>query len=329
MRLKLHAVAALLFLLPFASQSQQLDSLSHKLDSLKKQADTAGQVNLTAPSFYNEKTKMTGKVFGHLLLDDFWQQFRSPIDIRGKRGIWTSTALLGATAALGFFGDLPIQHGAVRLRKQNPWIGNTAHFISNWSGVYEAGYFIFFLGGGALAKNQKFRTTTGLAMQAYITSTVWSTLFKYVSGRLRPNPADLTSETFQSSPRFHGPGYAFPYGGNSAFPSGHTTLAFAAARVYAMEYKHTVWAPVSYGLATVISASRVFDNKHWASDIFAGFVLGYACGTQVVNNYHRYARLVRTGEINNKKKKKKGDLSFNLQYLPGGGLEPGLVYQFR
>jgi membrane-associated phospholipid phosphatase len=29
--------------------------------------------------------------------------------------------------------------------------------------------------------------------------------------------------------------------------------------------------------------SRIYDDKHWASDVFAGAVLGYAVGTLIMN----------------------------------------------
>jgi membrane-associated phospholipid phosphatase len=140
-------------------------------------------------------------------------------------------------------------------------------------------------------------------------------MFKYLSGRLRPNhPAN--------SSKLNGPFFT----DNSSFPSQHATLAFAAARVYAMEYRDKPAVPIiSYSIASLITISRLTENKHWATDLIAGTLLGWACGTQVVNNYHRYAKLVRTGKTN----KKKGKLTFNMQYLPEGGLIPGMVYTFR
>jgi hypothetical protein len=93
-----------------------------------------------------------------------------------------------------------------------------------------------------------------------------------------------------------------------------------------MEYKNVPAIPIiSYSMASLIGFSRIIENRHWATDVFAGALLGLACGTQVVNNYHRYAKLVRTGKV----KKKKGDLSLNIQYLPGVGVVPGAVYRFR
>ncbi len=324
MGLKPGLIAAIIGILPVIGYTQKTDSLINKLDSLKEQTDTAGQVNRIERSFYNERTKLNARVFGILLLDDFKQQALSPLGIN-KRGWLAGATLVGTTIGIGFL-DKPIQKWAAGLRRKNPDLGSYSRTVSDIGGVYEVATFAGIATYGFVFKNPKLRTTTALATQAYITSTFWSTLFKSVSGRLRPH--DIKQNSTMNQPTFHGPFYTLPYGGNSAFPSGHTTLAFAAARVYAMEYKNIPAVPViAYSAAGLIGFSRIIENRHWATDVFAGALLGYACGTQVVNNYHRYAKLVRTGGL--KKKKKKGDISFNLQYQPGAGVVPGLVYTFR
>jgi membrane-associated phospholipid phosphatase len=312
-------------LIPAISFSQNTDTLINKLDSLKQQSDTSGQVNNVNPNFYNERTKLNARVFGILLLDDFKQQALSPLDIK-RKGWLTGVGLVGATVGISFL-DKPIQRWAAGLRRRNPALGSYSKTVSDVGGVYEVVTFAGIATYGFVFKNPKLRTTTALATQAYITSTFWSTLFKGLSGRHRPHDIDENSTMNESG--FHGPFYELPYGGNSAFPSGHTTLAFAAARVYAMEYKNIPAIPViAYSVAGLIGASRIIENRHWATDVFAGALLGLACGTQVVNNYHRYAKLIRTGEY--KHKKKKGDLSLNLQYNSfGSGIMPGLVYKFR
>jgi len=94
--------------------------------------------------------------------------------------------------------------------------------------------------------------------------------------------------------------------------------------VYAKEYKDIPAVPIiSYTVASLISLSRITENRHWATDIITGAALGYLSGTQVVNNYHRYAKLQRTKG----NKQKKGKLSANIQYM-NGQLVPGFVYSF-
>jgi membrane-associated phospholipid phosphatase len=51
------------------------------------------------------------------------------------------------------------------------------------------------------------------------------------------------------------------------------------ATVYAMEYRSTIWVPVLvYTLATGTAVSRLYDNKHWASDVVIGSALGFVTG---------------------------------------------------
>jgi membrane-associated phospholipid phosphatase len=312
-------IATACLLLQLATTAQNKDSLSTKLDSLHKQADTIKQQNTVDPGFYNERTTMNGRVFGLLLLNDIKQQALSPLDIK-RRGWITGATLLAGTVGLSFL-DKPIQRNAVRYRNNNPGIQNVSRVISNVGGTYEVATFAGVAVAGYVFKSPKLRTTTALATQAYVTSVVWSTIFKNLSGRLRPQTLDPGDPA--NSPRFHGPFFT----SNSSFPSQHATLAFAAARVYAMEYKNIPAIPIiAYSAASLITLSRLTENKHWATDLVAGSLLGWACGTQVVNNYHRYARLIRTGEIH--KKQKKGSISMNLQYINGGGLQPELVYHF-
>jgi membrane-associated phospholipid phosphatase len=311
-KISLSLIVILLF--PLFSVCQNTDTLTNKLDSLKQQSDTLGQVNLTEPGFYNERTKMNGKVFGILLLNDFKQQALSPLDIKGKSW-WKGAALVAGTIGFSYLLDKPIQKSFVTFRDKNPGIEDLSHTITNIGGIYQGVTFAAVATAGFVFKKPKLRTTTALATQSYITSIAWSTMFKYLSGRQRPNHPTI-------SPRLNGPFFT----SNASFPSQHATAAFAAARVYAMEYKNIPAVPIiSYSVASLISLSRLTENKHWATDLLAGALLGWACGTQVVNNYHRYARLVRTGKTN----KKRGKLTLNVQYVPGSGIIPGMVYNFR
>jgi membrane-associated phospholipid phosphatase len=69
-----------------------------------------------------------------------------------------------------------------------------------------------------------------------------------------------------------------PYGMHrpisSSFPSGHAASAFTAA----MLLRDTPAAPLWFGLATVVAASRVYTRMHHASDVVAGAALGIALG---------------------------------------------------
>jgi len=68
-----------------------------------------------------------------------------------------------------------------------------------------------------------------------------------------------------------------------AFPSMHTTQAFAVASVVAEHYDSFWIKAGSYGIASMVGYSRVESNSHWASDVLAGAILGTFVGRTVVH----------------------------------------------
>lgn len=61
-----------------------------------------------------------------------------------------------------------------------------------------------------------------------------------------------------------------------SFPSGHTTQAFASAEFMRLEYKDvSPWYGIAgYAMATATGMLRVYNNKHWISDVIAGAGVG-------------------------------------------------------
>ena len=82
----------------------------------------------------------------------------------------------------------------------------------------------------------------------------------------------------------------FGGGSGQAFPSGHTTAAFAFAGVLAHEWGDVPGvAPAAYGIAGLVGLSRINDDAHWASDVVAGAIIGWASATAVEGLYPRRA----------------------------------------
>jgi hypothetical protein len=65
---------------------------------------------------------------------------------------------------------------------------------------------------------------------------------------------------------------------NYSFPSGHTATAFAAAEFLNQEYRDvSPWIGYAgYTVATATGALRLYNNKHWLSDVVAGAGFGIA-----------------------------------------------------
>ena len=76
---------------------------------------------------------------------------------------------------------------------------------------------------------------------------------KYIIGRERPDNSNSYS-----------------------FPSGHTETAFVAAEFLHQEFKdQSVWISVGgYTVATFVGVARIYNNKHWVSDVVTGAGIG-------------------------------------------------------
>lgn len=113
-------------------------------------------------------------------------------------------------------------------------------------------------------------------VQAILVAQLLTEGVKRISGRLRPTYTDDSTD------------FAGPNGDSRrvSFPSGHATVAFAAAAVVAEEWKdEQPWVPyLAYGLAAGTALSRVHDDKHWASDVAVGSLIGLGTGL-VVSRY--------------------------------------------
>ncbi len=303
--------------------AQKTDSLVQKLDSLNKKTDAAGkQDNNIKPQAYNNRTQITGSTYFILLGSDFKQQLTAPLHT-GAKG-WARFGAFAAVTGILILADEPIQKQALKLRTDNKALANISKGITNTGGIYEAISLGAIGAYGFAFNNEKVKTTTFLASQAYLTSAAMSYIFKTLSGRERPSSYSV--DRIDAEPTFHGP---FSNVGkdkngkklNSSFPSGHTTVAFSAATVYAMEYRDKPLIPIiSYTAASLIGISRITENRHWFTDVFVGAALGHLSGRQVVNNYHRYAKVQREEGVKKKK------VSFNFQYNNGVVL-PTLTYK--
>src|SRR3954470_20072379 len=113
-------------------------------------------------------------------------------------------------------------------------------------------------------------------------------VLKGLTGRARPfSTADTTAHDFKF-------GGGFGSADRQSFPSGHTTAAFAAAAAVTSEaermWPHHFWlvAPAMFGGASLVGVSRMYHDKHWASDVALGAAVGTFSGLKVVRYSHAH-----------------------------------------
>jgi membrane-associated phospholipid phosphatase len=204
---------------------------------------------------------------------DTGKMLASPIRWDGNDWL-TFGAVLGTTTGL-IFADADIRDFTQRNQSST---GNGIAKVGNALGnpLYTLPPLGLFYLYGHYSDDPKARRASLLAVESLAISGVFTWTIKLAAQRPRPF-------TGESPTSWNGPSLKST---NPAFPSGHTQSAFSIASVLAEEYATTpAVAPIAYGLAALTGLSRMYDNKHWASDVFFGAAVGYFVGKAVVR-YH-------------------------------------------
>jgi membrane-associated phospholipid phosphatase len=155
---------------------------------------------------------------------------------------------------------------------------------------------------GRLVKHDHLASLGLHATEALLLGEFAGGVLKGLIGRQRPYVTPQNSHSF---------GFLRGFGGGDkyrSFPSGHSLAAFAAAAAVSSEtsewWPETRWiiGPVLFTGATLTGVSRMYDNKHWASDVIIGAGLGTFAGLKVVryNDAHpgsRVEKLFLSGSI--------------------------------
>jgi membrane-associated phospholipid phosphatase len=215
---------------------------------------------------------LTSKLVGNILLDqkEIWT---SPFRMhRGDSKWWIGAGAV--TAAL-----IATDHSSSKLLENSPSQITWGNRFSQTGAAYTlvpvvAGFY----GIGVAVNNAQARETGVLGTEALVDSLIVVSVLKPIAGRVRP---DATSGK---------PGQFFA--GSDSFPSGHSIESWALASVVAHEYKRNGgrFVPyVAYGLASVVSAARFAAQKHYASDIVAGGVMGWFIGRYVYQTHEDHA----------------------------------------
>jgi membrane-associated phospholipid phosphatase len=123
-------------------------------------------------------------------------------------------------------------------------------------------------------------TLEALAVSGQVTGAL-----KGLFGRSRPYASGGDARDFDL-------GGGFSSSTRRSFPSGHTSMAFTFASVVVEESSHRwprahrVIVPLAYAAATGVGLARMYNDKHWASDVALGAAIGTLSGRLVVRYAH-------------------------------------------
>ncbi len=156
-------------------------------------------------------------------------------------------------------------------------LSNTPDTLLRYRHVSEYG--AYSMGGGAaglyflglMTHNEHQRETGFLSGESALDALVAVEALKFATGRQRPVQGDGTGPFLKSG---------------ASFPSEHSAGAWAIAGMVAHEYPNPFVKFLSYGMATVISASRVNAKQHFPSDVLVGAAIGYLTSEYVYRKHH-------------------------------------------
>ena len=203
-----------------------------------------------------------------------------------KKDAWLAAGFVAATAIM-----FPVdKHAAERLQDPSTQTNRfLEHASTNLELIASPGAYI--IGGTlyAVGKIGKFEKVADLGWhgtEAVLFAQGVTYVLKGTAGRARPFLSDGTDPGVYHVMR------GFGNGDFTSFPSGHTSTAFAAAAAVTNEtsrwWPRSVWVvgPLMYAGATAVGLSRMYHNRHWASDVALGAAIGTFSGRKVVQYVH-------------------------------------------
>lgn len=196
---------------------------------------------------------------------------------RWKKADYGTFAMVAGTTAGLYFADREVHDRAQKNRnKTTDDLADVGEVFGD--GAYLAGFTLAHYGIGWAFGDDRSKRTALLSLESLALSGLFTAGLKGAFHRHRP-------DTGKDYDTFDGPGFSTD-ADELSFPSGHTTSAFSVATVLATEYRETpLVAVAAYGAATLAGLSRINDDEHWASDVFAGAAIGYFTAKAIMSRH--------------------------------------------
>jgi len=176
-----------------------------------------------------------------------------------------------------------------RLAYNHEWMPKAGEFGNIVGYVVPVITPVFFYFSGLTVKDEKMQIA-GLALtQSLGLTMLYQLSLKLITGRTMPGIMDgwdsSLSKRDDRTDDFSGEFNWFSTNIIGGWPSGHVANAFSAAATIAQIYHDKTWLKVTvYSYASLVGVlMSVYD--HWASEVFAGALIGLAIGTTVGRSY--------------------------------------------
>jgi len=185
--------------------------------------------------------------------------------------LFKSASLTG----LSFFADKKIKSFIRDGRHRTGFMDKVSKIDRYYGNTKSAVYIIGGTFFTSLIANDKDILEAGILLaESVIFSNIITQSIKILSGRERP---DKTDNNFH----FIGPSLGFDQ--FHALPSGHATTSFAISTVAAGLTDNKYLKVLFYAPAFLTSFSRIYNNRHWFSDVMLGSLIGYYTGRKVLS----------------------------------------------
>lgn len=194
--------------------------------------------------------------------------------------------LLILTVFFIFLIDKPLLQGLQKLDR--PYVKTVFYFFNELGDGHNLFPLLFiFLLAAHLFKLHNLKHILAVSLLAALLGGLFGSLLKYIFLRSRPyvlnNPVDFFNwqKTY-----FNGNILAPHY---QSFPSGHTINIFAVFTPFLLAIRKKIWT-ILLILPVLTALARIYYNKHWFSDVFAGALCSIYISSLI---YYSSRRLIK------------------------------------
>jgi hypothetical protein len=252
---------------------------------------------ITSINVQSKKTTVWKDIISDMkyFAEDWGAYLTLPLHMQGKDFVYAGSVIGGTVIISTLDKNVrnEVSHFTNNDYNHDFWDIPTAYGYAPYQVIFSAGLYTT----GLFIRDSEIRKTGRMLVQSLVYSGTISIGLKYALGRTRPYASGTDGQYdfkwFETNQDYQ------------SFPSGHMLCAMSTSTVLA-EKINTWWArAVLYPLALMTGYARIYNDKHWLSDVVFSAALGYGTGRFVINQEEQ-----RENESKKKVKNKGSGLNF-------------------